>query len=80
NIRLLTPPLREQEKIAAFLDEKTFEIDFTIQKLQKNIKLFKEYKKSLIHHVVTGKRSELYNHKSNFDFWSRPSLVGLGGG
>jgi len=55
NMRIPHPPSQEQGKIAAFLDEKTFEIDFTIQKLQKNIKLFKEYKKSLIHHVVTGK-------------------------
>lgn len=49
------PNKREQTQITDYLNVKTTKIDQTIQKIQKNIELLEEYKKSLIHHVVTGK-------------------------
>lgn len=49
------PPLPEQEQIVSFLDEKTGEIDRTIQSEQKKIELLKEYRQSLISSVITGK-------------------------
>ncbi|MEA3313999.1 MAG: restriction endonuclease subunit S, partial [Caldisericota bacterium] len=49
------PPLHEQTSIANFLDKATSKIDITIQKIEQKIKLLEEYKKSLIHHAVTGK-------------------------
>ena len=49
------PPLPEQTAIANFLDNVSTKIDKTIQKIQKKIELLEEYKKSLIHHTVTGK-------------------------
>ena len=49
------PPFSEQEKIVDYLNQNTFKIDRTIQKIEKKIKIMEEYKKSLIHHVVTGK-------------------------
>jgi len=55
NFRMPTPPDNQQYQIIEYLDQKTSEIDLTIQKIQEHIKLLVEYKKSLIHHVVTGK-------------------------
>jgi type I restriction enzyme S subunit len=52
---VLKPSQQEQTAIANFLDKHTTQIDKTIQKIQSKIKLLEEYKKSLIHHVVTGK-------------------------
>jgi len=47
--------LPEQTAIANFLDKATAKIDKTIQKIKEKINLLEEYKKSLIHYVVTGK-------------------------
>jgi len=55
NMRIATPPLPEQIAIVSYLDKETLKIDKTIQKLEQKIKLLEEYKKSLIHHIVTGK-------------------------
>lgn len=52
---LFCPPLPEQHQIVSFLDEKTGEIDRTIQSEQKKIELLKEYRQSLISSVITGK-------------------------
>ena len=52
---MVIPPKQEQQKIVEYLDKATSKIDKTIQKIEKKIKLLEEYKKSLIHHVVTGK-------------------------
>jgi len=48
-------PIEEQEKIAKYLVSKSNKIDKTIQKIEQKINLLEKYKKSLIHHVVTGK-------------------------
>jgi len=45
----------EQTAIANYLDKATVRIDQTIQKVEQKINLLEEYKKSLIHNVVTGK-------------------------
>jgi type I restriction enzyme S subunit len=55
NILIPIPSLSEQNKIVQFLDESTTKIDKTIKLIGQKINLLKEYKKSLIHHVVTGK-------------------------
>ncbi|MBA7526595.1 hypothetical protein ES705_18761 [subsurface metagenome] len=55
NIKQSVPPFEEQRKIAQYLNKATSKIDKTIQKIEEKIKLLEEYKKSLIHHVVTGK-------------------------
>lgn len=49
------PSKSEQQKIVDYLDKATAKIDKTIQKIVQKIKFLEEYKKSLIHHVVTGK-------------------------
>lgn len=49
------PKKEGQERIIEYLDKATSKIDKTIEKIEKKIILLKEYKKSLIHHVVTGK-------------------------
>jgi type I restriction enzyme S subunit len=47
------PPLPEQQQIVTFLDSKTSQIDELIQKKIRKIELLKEYRISLINHVVT---------------------------
>lgn len=49
----LVPPLPEQHRIAAFLDQKTAEIDEAIRKKQRLIDLLKEQKAILINQAVT---------------------------
>lgn len=55
NIKIPHPSEELQSEITQFLDRKTSEINVTIEKIQDKINLLEEYKKSLIHHVVTGK-------------------------
>ena len=47
------PPVSEQHQIVSFLDEKTSQIDDLIEKKKRKIELLKEYRSSLISHVVT---------------------------
>ena len=54
-IRMGLPPLKEQQQIVEYLDEKTQGIDKTISIEEKRIELLKEYRQSLISEVVTGK-------------------------
>jgi type I restriction enzyme S subunit len=55
SIHSIIPPPSEQEQIVSYLDEKTSEIDKTIELEKKKIELLKEYRQSLISNVVTGK-------------------------
>ena len=55
NFIIYHPDLKEQEKAVEYLDKATSKIDKTINKIESKITLMEEYKKSLIHHVVTGK-------------------------
>lgn len=55
NAYVCIPPLNEQEKIANYLDEECSKIFKATEKIMEHIDLLKEYKTSLIHHVVTGK-------------------------
>jgi type I restriction enzyme S subunit len=55
NFTFPLPPLSEQEHIVSYLDEKTSQIDKTIDIEKKKIELLKEYRQSLISNVVTGK-------------------------
>lgn len=54
-MEISVPPIQEQKQIIEYFEIKTNKIDQLIQKIQNNIELLEEYKKSLIHHVVTGK-------------------------
>lgn len=56
NLAVLLPPEYEQRKISIYLDNKCSQIDTDISKRQQLIDKLKEYKKSLIYEVVTGKR------------------------
>lgn len=53
NIVVPIPPLAEQDRIVAFLDEKTAEIDRLIAKKQRQIELLDEQKAILINRAVT---------------------------
>lgn len=49
------PPLEEQKRIATYLDERCAAIDEAISRQEKLIEKLGEYRKSIIHHAVTGK-------------------------
>lgn len=53
NFVVALPPLKEQQKIAAFLDEKVAHIDNIIEDTKKSIENLKAYKQSLITETVT---------------------------
>lgn len=55
NFNVLCPEFDEQEHITNYLDEKIFKINAIIKEVENEIEFLKEYKKSLIHHVITGK-------------------------
>ena len=50
------PPIDEQKKIAAYLDEKCAKIDVILEKINTEVERLKELKRSLINEVVTGQR------------------------
>lgn len=52
-MKVCTPSLEEQQKIADFLDKECKRIDRITEKIEKQIEILKEYKKSLIAETVT---------------------------
>lgn len=52
-IKLLMPPLSEQQKISAHLDRKCSEIDALLAEIQSEIRILEEYKHSVITEAVT---------------------------
>ena len=57
NIEIAIPPIKEQQEIAIYLDEKCAKIDTIIEKTKLKIERLKELKRSLINEVVTGQRT-----------------------
>ena len=55
NFIVPTPPITEQQKIAAYIDAKCAEIDELIKVKQEKIETLKQYRQSLIFEAVTGK-------------------------
>lgn len=51
--KIALPPLKEQTKIATFLDHETAKIDALIQEQQRLIELLKEKRQAVISHAVT---------------------------
>lgn len=56
NMRLPLPPLKEQQEISDYLDDKCSILDGTIRDKRKQLEILEEYKKSLIYEYVTGKK------------------------
>ena len=54
-VYLPLPPTETQEKIASFLDERCTKIDKAISRQKQLIEKLGEYRKSIIHHAITGK-------------------------
>ena len=55
NFRVVVPPLPEQTGIVAYLDRSTANVDAAIDTSRHQSELMREYRTSLIAHVVTGK-------------------------
>lgn len=53
NVKVVIPPLQEQEQIVKYLDEKTTIIDKLISTKERKIELLKEQRTSLINEVIT---------------------------
>lgn len=54
-IPILVPPKTEQQKIADFLEEKSFQIDSAIEGINRQIELLGKYRRQVINDAVTGK-------------------------
>ncbi|MFA0834930.1 MAG: restriction endonuclease subunit S [Methanobacterium formicicum] len=55
NLPFPLPSIEKQDDLVEYLNNETSQIDLIIQKVENKISYLEEYKKSLIHHVVTGK-------------------------
>ena len=55
NLSIIVPEIKEQKILLEILEKQTSKIDKAIKLIEQKINLLEEYKKSLIHHVVTGK-------------------------
>ena len=53
SLRIIVPPLSEQQRIANFLDEKVSQIDSTISKTRESIEEYKKLKQAIITEAVT---------------------------
>src|SRR5690606_26310945 len=71
NHKVGIPPLPQQTAIAAFLDDKTRNIDTAIAQKKKMIELLKERKQIIIQDLVTGKK--VWNEEQNA--WTEPVEV-----
>ena len=56
-LKLIVPPIEEQELISKYLDKKTKLIDSLVEKTQRKIELLKEQRTSLINQCTTTERS-----------------------
>lgn len=56
SLKILVPPLTEQNTITQYLDKKCMEIDGLISIKQQKIEELTEYKKSFIYEYITGKK------------------------
>lgn len=54
-ITIVEPPIEEQIRIADYLDERCAAIDEAIARQEQLIEKLGEYRRSIIHHAVTGK-------------------------
>lgn len=56
-LKVIVPPVEEQEQIIAFVQNESSEINLAISKAQKEVSSIKEYREALITDLVTGKRN-----------------------
>lgn len=69
NIKIPLPPLKEQQQIANFLDEKCEKIKNFIEKKEKLITLLKEQKQALINEAITKGLDKNVNFKDSGIEW-----------
>jgi len=56
SIKIVLPPLSEQQEIVSYIESQTARLDASIEKAEHQIELLQELKQSIITEVVTGKR------------------------
>lgn len=68
-LMVLEPPIEEQDRIVAFLDVKTAEIDQTVAEVQSQIETLEQYKQSIITETVTnGLNPNVETRESGYDW------------
>lgn len=68
-IPVVLPELKQQQRIAEYLDDKCAEIDAAIEAAEASIEEYKAYEKNLIFHVVTrGLKKDSVLKKTDFDW------------
>ena len=55
-VKIIVPPIREQENIVEYLDKKCTEIDCIINNKKKQLEILEQHKRSLIYEYITGKK------------------------
>lgn len=56
NLYVMVPPLKEQQKIASYLDDRVEEVNHILKDKQKQLEKITAYKSSVIFEYVTGKK------------------------
>ena len=56
SLKVIEPPLSEQQNIANYLDKKCSEIDSLISEKKEQLEKLASYKQSMIYEYVTGKK------------------------
>lgn len=68
-LMILEPPIEEQDRIVAFLDVKTAEIDQIVAEIQSQIETLEQYKQSIITETVTnGLNPNVETRESGYDW------------
>lgn len=67
-MKLLIPPIKEQERIIDHINTETRTIDIAINKAEREIELIKEYRASMIAEAVTGKMNVLSSECRDNDY------------
>lgn len=65
NIKIPIPPLAEQQEVASYLDEKTSAIDQLVSAKQRQVRLLRELRASLIAEAVRGKVAPTSSKRSS---------------
>ena len=60
-LKVIVPPIDEQNQIIAFVQNESSEINLAILKAHQEISSIKEYREALITDLVTGKRRDAIN-------------------
>ena len=71
------PPLAEQKRVAIKLDAVLPRVEKLKERLQKTQEIIKQFRKSVLNAAVTGKLTEEWRKKKEFDSWETTNLESI---